>query len=505
MLVLALSLGATEGPEAAAQPDEAASSTGGAIATHDDDDDTGPSPTDAAAPLPPPPEAPASDEGFGWAKALLSGQAVAEPSEPPPPPAPETLPPGEAPLVVVKTLLGLLALIVLAYLGGHSRVRALEEKLGISRVVAAGFPFLLLGFIAASDPVGILSPSVIAHLRPILHLALGWLGLLVGLRVELGRLATLPRGTPMILAVGTGLPFLLIAVGCGVLLVLTHAAAGEPLFDAELLRDALVLGAAGAMAADTDAIRVAMRRATDVARERVGLIASLDETVGLIGLVFLTAYFRPESTWQLPSTAWLFIGVGLPACVGFVVYLIVRLRSSSHEMVALLLGSVAFAAGVASTLRLSALAVCFVIGVLLANFPGEYQARLREMLGRLEAPIYLLFLLVAGARWQPQAVLGWALVIVLLGARLPGRFIGARVAWRRADVDLPREARTALALSPLGILPIAIAVNAELLHPNDPTLPAITSAVIAATILLEFFAQLYWRSPDRQAQLQPET
>lgn len=417
---------------------------------------------------------------------------------------PEVIPLEDAPLAVVKTLVGLLGLIVLAYLGGHSRIRALEAKLGISRVIAAGFPFLLLGFIAAAEPVAVLSVSALDHMRPVLHLALGWLGLLVGLRVELGRMSSLPRGTPMVLAAGTGLPFAFICGGGVLLLLLARASHGDVLFDESLVRAALVLGAAGALAADTDALRLAMRHATDAVRDRVGLVASLDETVGLVGLIFLTAYFRPPSTWQLPDTAWLFIGVGLPACVGFVIYLIVRLRSSSTEMVALLLGSVAFAAGVASTLRLSALAVCFVIGVLLANFPGDYQARLREILARLEAPIYLLFLLVAGARWQPQAAMGWALVLVLLVARILGRWIGARMAWRRAEVDLPPGARRALVLSPLGTLPIAIAVNAELLHPDDTLLPSIVSAVIGATILLEFFAQLYWRSPPPLPPAPPE-
>lgn len=409
-------------------------------------------------------------------------------AEPPPPPA-------ERPLLVVKTLLGLLALVVLAYLGGHPRVRWLEAKLGISRVIAAGFPFLLLGFIAASDAVGVLSPSVIDHMRPVLHLALGWLGLAVGMRVELGRMSRLPRGTPAILAIGTGLPFLLIAVGGGLLLLGDRAADGNVAFDRALVRDALVLGAAGAMAADTDALRIAVRRMGEVARDHLQLVARLDETVGLIGLIFLTAYVRPESSWNVPGTAWLFITLGLPACAGFVVYLGLRLRTTSTELVALLLGFVAFVAGIASTLLLSALVVCFVVGVLLANFPGDYHDRLRDVLGRLEAPIYLLFLLVAGARWQPGAIVGWALVLVLVAARLPGRWLGVRLAWRRADIELPPEARPALVLSPLGTLPIAIAVNVELLYPDDPTLPAVVTAVIGATILLEFFAQLYWRTP----------
>ncbi len=436
--------------------------------------------------------------------AARPSMAAPEPQEPPEPQAPQPAPAppkpavatGDAPLVVIKTLLGLLALVVLAYLGGHPKVRWIEARLGISRVVAAGFPFLVLGLVAASEPVGVLSPTTIEHMRPVLHLALGWVGLAAGMKVEFGRLGSLPRGTPVVLGIGTGLPFVMITAAGGVLLLLDRASRGEVLLDAVLLRDALVLGTAGAMTADTEALRVAMRKATDLARDHLSMVASLDETVGLVGLIFLTACFRPAASWQVPGSAWLFITLGLSACLGFVVYFALRLRTSSTELVVLLLGSVAFVAGIASTLLLSALVVCFVVGVLLSNFPGDYHARLRGVLGRLEAPIYLFFLLVAGARWQPAELLGWALVIVLVITRLPGRWLGARLAWRHTDVDLPAAARPALVLSPLGTLPIAIAVNAELLYPGDDTLPAIVTAVIGATIVLEVFAQLYWRPSD---------
>lgn len=427
-----------------------------------------------------------------------------DPTPPPapfPPPFPE--PPSaeieEAPIIVIKTLLGILALIVVAYLGGHPKVRVVEARLGISRVVAAGFPFLVLGLVAASEPVGVLSPQVIEHLRPLLHLGLGWVGLTVGMRVDLGRMGELPRGTPAILAMGTGLPFAMIVAGTGLLLLLVRAWNGDSVLDPALVRNALVLGTAGAMAADTEAIRIAMRSAGEAIRERVGLLASLDEAAGLVGLIFLTAYFRPASSWQIPGTAWMFVTLGLPACLAAVVYLMLRIQTTSSELMALLLGSVAFVAGIASTLLLSALVVCFVVGVLLANFPGEYHGRVREVLGRLEAPIYLLFLLVAGARWQPSAVLGWGLVVVLIAARLPGRWLGAHLAWKRSEIDLPPHARRALALCPLGTLPIAIVVNAELLYPADTALPSIVTAVIGATIALEFFAQLYWRSPELSA------
>src|SRR5690606_1410137 len=46
--------------------------------------------------------------------------------------------------ILLQTILGLLALLALAWLAGNPRVRHLEEVLGLSRVVAAGFPFIAL-------------------------------------------------------------------------------------------------------------------------------------------------------------------------------------------------------------------------------------------------------------------------------------------------------------------------------------------------------------------------
>ena len=399
-----------------------------------------------------------------------------------------------APGVVVKALLGLTALVVLAYLGGHPVVRRLELRLGVSRVVAAGLPFLLLGLLARHDAIGVLSDRTVDHLRPVLHLGLGWIGLVVGMRVRLDQLGELPRGTSTILAIGTGLPFAaLLGVGL-VVLGLGRWAVGLDMFEVALLRDALLLATAGAVAADTESLRLAAKSVAAPVRRALAQLTSLEELIGLLGLGLLTAYFRPASSWTLPETAWLFITFGLPAVVGCVVYAILRVPASSSESVALLLGVVAFTAGMASELRLSALVVCFVVGVLLTNFPGDYHERVRELLERLETSIYLLFLVVAGALWDPSGALGWALMILVIATRLLARWAAGRVVWRRIDVAWPPDARRALVVSPLGTLPIAIVVNAMLLYPGEPGMSAVFTAIIAGAFLSEVIVQLYWRA-----------
>ena len=45
----------------------------------------------------------------------------------------------------IKVIGGLVALLVLAYLGGHRRVVRFQERLGIRGVITAGFAFVALG------------------------------------------------------------------------------------------------------------------------------------------------------------------------------------------------------------------------------------------------------------------------------------------------------------------------------------------------------------------------
>ncbi|MBP7292129.1 MAG: hypothetical protein KBB21_36220 [Nannocystaceae bacterium] len=452
---------------------------------------TAPVPPPVVLPLPATPPVVDAEQDPGDAERLRAYlESLLEPSSSQPEVAS-----ADRPWFAVKVLIGLLLLLVLAYLGGHPVVHRLERRLGVSRVVAAGFPFLALGLL--SHRWEVLTDDVLGHLRPILHLALGWIGLVIGMRIELSKLAGLPRGTVTIIGVGTGIPLGMIVAGCTAVLMIARLLAGQPMLDVLIVRDALLLGAAGAIAADTETLRYGARRATREARRALVLLANLDELAALVGLAFLNAYFRPSGasvTWQLPHTAWLFVTFGLGLVVGVVIYAILRLPASRTESVALLLGSVAFAAGIASELYLSPLVVCFIVGMLLTNFPGDYKARLVDNLARLEMPIYLVFLIVAGAMWRPTT-LGWLAMVVLLVARYVGRWLGGRVVWRKVDAELPADARRSLVFAPMGTLPIAVAVNAALLYP-DGELPTILTATIGGAILCEIALSLLWRSDE---------
>ena len=239
---------------------------------------------------------------------------------PPTPPLPSSLRPRrlESASEIIKVMLGLVFMFGLAYLAGHQSIQALEEKLHITQVVTAGLPFVFLGVIAHTRAVGILSESVLWELRPLLALGLGWIGFTAGFRFDSKLGQSIIPGTSSVSLLTASAPFLTILGACAALLVYIERSPANTIF----LRDAMMLGTAGAMTAYT-APKLLEQRAAGISVDRVSSIVILEQLAGFIGLLLVAAYFRPQDgsvTWQLPGTAWLFITLGMGTTVGALIW-----------------------------------------------------------------------------------------------------------------------------------------------------------------------------------------
>lgn len=403
----------------------------------------------------------------------------------------------DRPTVVIGTLLGLLGLLALSYLGGHARVQAFERRFGMSQVMTAGFPFVLLGLVARTPAVGLLNDSLLADLSPLLRIGLGCIGFVAGFRFTAQFRGGANGELLKVAAFATVVPFALVAALSGALLLawsggLNAASLRDPVF----IRDAIILGTAGAMTARTSA---EVFRAGDADRV-LARVLRFEELAGIAGLAIIAAYFRPSegATWQLPGTAWLLLTAGLGATLGAIAWLIFKRPQEGPEFVVLVLGVVGFASGIAGYLRLSPVVVAFLVGACLALSPAETRERLRVAFRRLERPIYLLSLLVIGALWRIDDARGWLLVPVFTGARLAGKWLGMRLATHYAEVSLSSDERQVLAVSPMGPLAIAIVVNAQLLYPGGSISP-IVAAVIGGAIVTEVVVQLASRRNGTRA------
>lgn len=389
----------------------------------------------------------------------------------------------------IKAIFGLVLLLALAYIGGHPRVQRLEQRLRISQVITAGFPFVLIGLVSREDGLGILSQPVLDAIRPLLPIGLGWLGFAVGFRFDVRKLERMPPLAGEAFVATSALPYAFIMASIAGLLIAMQD--GPP--DLLVLRDAFVLATAGAMTA-VALPRILERHGahrTDV--ERVGRIIQLEELAALMGILVIGAFFRPEQTnlgWVLPSVGWVFVTVGIGTALSGVIYALLGTIKGSVETLIIMLGSICFTAGMASYLRLSPVVVCFIAGAVLQNFPGPWKAQVGTALARVERPVYLLFLVIAGALWRVDEWQGWVLMLVFVAARLLGRMTGVAIFARRHPASLSTFERRHLAVSPMGALSLAIVVTAQDLY-SGPTVPWMVNAVIGGAILTEIIVQIF--------------
>jgi Kef-type K+ transport system membrane component KefB len=386
-------------------------------------------------------------------------------------------------LFAIKVIAGLMILLALAYLGGHRKVVRFQERLGIGGVITAGFPFVALGAIASYPSIGILNEEVISRLRPVLHFGLGWLGFIIGAQLDIRVLDRVPKGTAYLILVEALGPFAITATGCGALMI----AFGMDIQDPATWRDIILLGTAAAMTAPRKYRGFANRtwhegRSVDV------LLGQLDEMVGVIGLVFITAYFRSDTgatTWALPDTAWIFVSLGLGVAIGVLIFAMIRVPVSNAEFLAVVLGGIAFASGLAGYLRLSPIAICFIAGVLVTNFPNEQRQSVFRILNHLERPVHLLFLMIAGAVWNVTDWRGWVLVPLFVAGRVLGKWTGLMAAKTAVGAHLPADFIDQRNwVTPLSGLSIALVVSVQSLY-ADAGLAWIVTAVIGGSLVTE--------------------
>lgn len=394
----------------------------------------------------------------------------------------------EGSIFAIKVIVGLIVLVVLAYLGGHRRVIKFQERLGISGVITAGFPFVALGLVASSASVGVLTPDVIERLRPVLQFGLGWIGFIIGAQLDIRVLDRVPKGTAYLILVEAMGPFAITVAGCGAVML----AFGQSWRDPAVWRDLILLGTAAAMTAPRK-LRGFSNRTWHEGRGADVLLGQLDELVGVLGLLFLTAYFRAdvtEGSWQIPNTAWVFVSLGLGVAIGVVIFSMVRVPQSNAEFLAVVLGGIAFASGIAGHMMLSPIVICFLAGVLVTNFPNDQRENIFKILRHLERPVHLMFLIVAGAVWDVIDWRGWVLVPLFVACRVVGKYVGVITSRTAVGALLPVGfADNRQLVAPMSALSIALVISVGSVQ-VDAGLEWVITTVIGGSILTEILVQI---------------
>ena len=337
--------------------------------------------------------------------------------------------------------------------------------LGLTPAIVPVSAWLLLGFALGPGALGLLSTDVLAHLDAVVSIALGTLGVFVGLA-----LVPQARGAAALLAaavVESGLAVAVVFAAAMFLLVAQQVPLSSPI----ALVAVSLAAAAGASGSPTSV-------AVPGERDHAMRVADLDDVLPIV-VAAAAAGFADGG-----AIAHWFTAVGTAAAIGIacgtIGLLLFEQTQGEAERAVYVIGVLALIGGACAYAGCSPLLAGLCAGLFWRNMPGRADAIILGDLRKFQHPLVVLLVVVAGAQTilGPLALFLFAIFVVF---RLSGKVIGGAAAARLVPA-LAGEVLGAYLVAP-GVMGIAIALNLQQLAPSDGR--AVVSAVAAGAIVFE--------------------
>ncbi len=397
---------------------------------------------------------------------------------------------------MLKSVLGLLILVILAYLGSrHSFHRQILKK-GLYSFFLTGTEYIFVGFLLGPTILDVLNPETLADFKALVIFGLAFVGFLTGSQFEWRYLKRYPRQLYLATAAIDLVTFCLVfLVFYGLFLWIGDLR--------KLPHHALLILAISAVGAAPSSVMMVLQK-----YPRFKQLPNLLQFVSGFGDLIMVALFGILFSFEDPETHrikfefmggfyWLLICISFGGLCGVAFYLALANKQTKNEYLALLIGLLAFCGGLAAKLHLSPIFLSAVAGIVYANLP---KIRVMEsapmVLARTERPFYLILLLVVGALWQPADWWVLLLALVYCAFRLLGKVIGGRaVRLLFPQRDAPPE-WLGIGLMAQGGVAIAIILNYQIGYPGEATQISVTVMIVALVVnelvsptLLEFLCQ----------------
>jgi hypothetical protein len=348
-----------------------------------------------------------------------------------------------------------------------------RAALGLAPAAAPALLFVPLGMLLGPRALNVLSPVALTYLDTVVSVALAVLGVFVGLALKLR--TTRDRS---LLAAASLEALLTIAMVAGAFWFLLSE------WQMPLGFSPIVIGLVlGVCAAASSA--VAFEGLSHAYQAVASRIADLDDVLPIVLGGFLIAHLAaPPLTPWLTSVIDVLITLGLGVGVGIAGWLLFERAHSRAERNVFIAGTVALLGGTTAYLGLSPLLAGLAAGVLWNQLPGAADSVVREDLQKIQHPLIVLLLLVAGASCAYSLAAVWLCAPLVL-FRLAGKFAGGWVASRLQQGVTPADLGAYL-IAP-GLLGIAFALSVrQALGGGGAT--ALLTAVVVATLASEALA-----------------
>jgi hypothetical protein len=379
-------------------------------------------------------------------------------------------------------LFAALVLIVVALIGARVSFSTERAGLGPRLLFRTGAHFVLVGYLLGPSALGLITADTTQQLSPLLALGLGWVGFHFGLQLDRRMLGQFSTG------------YHVLALGQAAVAFAVFGAAAYALARAAGLEDAVVLMlvlTASCTAAVTTPAGIAMVSATFRVKGNVRnlllFVGSIDALIGITALQVTYALYRPDAlaTGMGPYSQLVFVGlaVGVGLVCGIVFLWLTRSRLAPEELVLFILGACALASGVALQWDLSPLFVSAVMGALVANLSASTE-RIQLLLSRWEKPVYVTFLLIAGALIEIPTWVVFPMAVGYATLRFLAKLVGASLMVGMVPFRFEVPRRLGLGLIPQGGISIAMAVSGALMYTDLQVRGVDAEALLFAVIVM---------------------
>jgi hypothetical protein len=337
--------------------------------------------------------------------------------------------------------------------------------------------YIPIGVVLGPRVTGVLSADALAHMDIVISLALGTLGVVVGIaaarEIEAARRLFVASSVEAIVTVGV------VAAAAAFL-----TSSWEMTLDLPVALAALALGIC-ASASAAPSVDVGDPHTRQIA----GRVADLDDVapivLGGLLLVLVLGGTGREAGGALALT----IGLGL--VLGLTGWLLVESASGPAERGVFVLGSIALLGGTPAYLGYSPLLAGMAAGLLWVVAPGRCDVIVAKELRRVQHPLILLLLIVAGASIVPTTAGIWLFAPYVV-FRCAGKIIGGWTAAKLAPAVAPSD--LGAYLIPPGVIGIAFALNLQ--QVANEAAAALVYAVSVGAIASEALALVV--APARQ-------
>jgi hypothetical protein len=388
----------------------------------------------------------------------------------------------------MQTTLTALAVITVGYILAYLVFDRLRDRFGY----IGGAEYVIIGFLLGPQVTGLLGAGQVQDLTPIVSLAIGWLGMLLGTYFRLPTMAVI-EATHLQIAFAEALTTFGGALAA--LLALFHYVAGYAWPEAAVQAVTLAAVATLSSPAAVDAVSRKAGQASPIFPV-LQLTARIDALVAVaaFGLILAVFHQGQVSLSVRPPTAteWAVINLAVGVASGVLFHLFLgprghldEVQESSRLFVALA-GAIVVASGASYYLNLSPIYTNLILGFILAN-SGSAHRDVARLLLVTERPVYLALLIFAGAAWRPTSPELLFIAPLFVVIRLAARFLGGWVAGSQvapADLRNPRFSRALLAQ---GGIAVALAVNYTQVRP-DLNADVILTATLVSVLLFEIVA-----------------